>query len=131
MSGPTPRSNEADRVATSPTLTDRVLEQLSVAGVAVDRRANATRPRSARRPPAIHDPLAASVTRTPAQIRTVRCLRHVFRDLGTSYRAYRRRTGALISPDVRASAYRFRRELDVTSLVAVAAGLDELHILTW
>lgn len=131
MSHLTPRSNQADRVATSPTLTDRVLEQLRVAAVAVDRRANATRPQSARRPPAIHDPLAASVTRTPEQIRTLRSLRHVFHDLGASYRAYRRRTGALVSPDVRASAYRFRRELNVTSLVAVAAGLDELHILTW
>lgn len=131
MSHLTPRSNQADRVATSPTLTDRVLEQLRVAAVAVDRRTNATRPQSARRPPAIHDPLAASVTRTPEQIRTLRSLRHVFHDLGASYRAYRRRTGAVVSPDVRASAYRFRRELNVTSLVAVAAGLDELHILTW
>jgi hypothetical protein len=131
MSDLTPRSNKTDRVATSPTLTDRVLEQLRVAAVAVDRRANATRPQSARRPPAIHDPLAASVTRTPEQIRTLRSLRYVFHGLGASYRAYRRRTGALVSPDVRASAYRFRRELDLTSLVAVAAGLDELHILTW
>ena len=55
----------------------------------------------------------------------------MFHDLGESYRAYRLRTGALVSPDVRASAYRFRRELDLPSLVAVAAGLDELHILTW
>jgi hypothetical protein len=131
MSDLTPNSNEADRVAGSPTLTDRVLERVRIAEVAVDRRANATRPKAARRPPALRDPLAASVTRTPEQIRTLRSLRHVFHDLGAAYRAYRRRTGALVSPDVRASAYCFRRELTFTSLVAVAAGLDELHILTW
>jgi hypothetical protein len=71
------------------------------------------------------------VTRTPEEIRLARSLRRVFYDLGETYRAYRRRTGAPVSPDVRDSAYRFRRELNLTSLVAVAAGLDELHILTW
>jgi hypothetical protein len=130
MSDHTPAPNEAARVADAPTLTDRVLERVRVAAVAVDRRANASRPRTAR-PRAPHDPLAASVTRTPEQIRTVRSLRHVFDDLGHAYRAYLRRTGAPVSPDVRDSAYRFRRELNLTSLVAVAAGLDELHILTW
>jgi hypothetical protein len=71
------------------------------------------------------------VTRTPEQIRTVRSLRRVFHDLGDAYRAYRRRTGASVSPDVRDSAYRFQRELNLTSLLAVAANLDELHILNW
>jgi hypothetical protein len=131
MSDPTSLPNETDGLAASPTLTDRVLERVRVATVAVDRRANATRPRAARRPPAPHDPLAASETRTPEQIRMLRSLRHVFSDLGDSYRAYLRSTGAPVSPDVRDSAYRFRRELDLASLVAVAAGLDELHILTW
>lgn len=136
MSDPTAPTNDADPVAESPvaespTLTDRVLERIRLAAGAVDRRANATRPRAARRRQAPQDPLAASVTRTPEQIRTVRSLRYVFSDLGDSYRAYLRRTGAPVSPDVRDAAYRFRRELDLTSLVAVAAGLDELHILSW
>ena len=126
-----PRSSETDGIAASPTLNDRVLERVRLAAVAVDRRANATRPKTAHRAPASHDPLAASVTRTPEQIRMVRSLRHVFYELGDSYRAYRRRTGALVSPDVRDSACRFRRELNLTSLYAVAASLDELHILTW
>src|SRR5690348_2917867 len=102
MSDHTPAPNEAARVADAPTLTDRVLERVRVAAVAVDRRANASRPRTAR-PRAPHDPLAASVTRTPEQIRTVRSLRHVFDDLGHAYRAYLRRTGAPVSPDVRDS----------------------------
>ncbi len=132
MSYPTPGSHHADPPAeSSPTLTDRIMERIRVAAVAVDRRAIATRPRAARRRPASYDPLAASVTRTPEQVRMLRSLRYVFSELGDSYRAYLRRTGAPVSPDVRDSAYRFRRELDLTSLVAVAAGLDELHILDW
>jgi hypothetical protein len=113
------------------TLTDRVLARVTDAGRAVDRRTGATRPRSARRTTSPSDPLAASATRTPEQIREARSLRRVFHDLGVSYRQYRRQTGAPVSSDVRDAAKRFRRELNVTALVSVAACLDELEILTW
>jgi len=53
-------------------------------------------------------------------------LRRVFLDLGDSYRSYRRRTGEPVSPEVRDAALRFRRELDLLSLVSVAATLDRL-----
>jgi hypothetical protein len=36
-----------------------------------------------------------------------------------------------VSPDVRDAAYRFRRERNVASLVAVAASLDEIEALPW
>jgi hypothetical protein len=55
-----------------------------------------------------------------------RALRRVFLDLGDSYRSYRQRTGEPVSPDVRDAALRFRRELDLPSLVWVAASLDRL-----
>jgi hypothetical protein len=55
----------------------------------------------------------------------------VFVDLGTSYREFRRRTGAEVSPEVREAACRFRREGNVTALVAVAATLDQLAALPW
>jgi hypothetical protein len=113
------------------TLTDRVLARVGAAGRAVDRRASAPRRKPARSEPAPSDPLSANLTRTPAQIREARSLRWVFRDLGKSYRKYRRRTGAPVSSDVRAAAYRFRHQLDVASLVSLAACLDELEILTW
>ena len=74
---------------------------------------------------------AAGASGTPEQVRRARSLRRVFVDLGTSYRAFRRRTGAAVSPEVRDAAYRFRREGDVTSLVAVAASLDQLEALPW
>jgi hypothetical protein len=107
-----------------------VLARVSDAGHSVDRRAGATRPRARRRPTAV-DPLAAGVTRTPEQVREARSLRRVFDDLGLSYRQYRKETGAPVSSDIRDAAYRFRRELNVTSLVSVAACLDALDILTW
>jgi hypothetical protein len=55
-----------------------------------------------------------------------RALRRVFLDFGDSYRGYRRRTGEPVSPEVREAALRFRRELDLVSLVSVAATLDRL-----
>jgi hypothetical protein len=112
------------------TITDRVLARVSDAGQSVDRRTGATRPR-ARRRPAVVDPLAAGNTRTPEQVREARSLRRVFDDLGLTYRQYRKETGAPVSSDVRDAACRFRRELNVTSLVSVAACLDALDILTW
>ena len=111
-------------------LTDRVLARVNDAAVALDLRARATRPKSGRRRP-VSDPLAASVTRSPEQLREERSLRRVFLDLGDSYREYRRRTGAPVSEHVRAAADRFRRERNVPSLVSVAASLDQLDILPW
>lgn len=55
-----------------------------------------------------------------------RALRRVFLDLGESYRSYRRRTGEPVAPEVRDAALRFRRELDLLSLVSVAATLERL-----
>jgi hypothetical protein len=55
-----------------------------------------------------------------------RALRRVFHDFGESYRSYRRRTGEPVSPEVRDAALRFRRELDLVSLVSVAALLERL-----
>jgi hypothetical protein len=56
----------------------------------------------------------------------VRALRRVFLDFGKSYRSYRLRTGEPVSTDVRDAALRFRRELDLLSLVSVAASLERL-----
>jgi hypothetical protein len=55
-----------------------------------------------------------------------RALRRVFLELGDSYRSYRRRTGEPVAADVRDAALRFRRDLDLSSLVSVAASLDRL-----
>jgi hypothetical protein len=131
MSDSLPRPHGTDPAALSQSLTDRVLARVSDVGLALDRRTAASRPKSVRRRSTTPDPRAASLTRTPEQLREARSLRRVFTDLGDSYREYRRRTGAPVSPDVRDAAYRFRRELNITSLVSVAASLEELEILPW
>jgi hypothetical protein len=56
----------------------------------------------------------------------IRALRRVFLDFGESYRTYRRRTGEPVSVEVRDAARRFRRELNLVSLVSVAATLERL-----
>jgi hypothetical protein len=100
----------------SHTLTERVLAQVRDAERTVDQ-ATLRRRRSS--------------GQTPEQIRRARSLRRVFVDLGTSYREFRRRTGAEVSPEVRDAACRFRRERDVNSLVAVAASLEQVEALPW
>jgi hypothetical protein len=68
---------------------------------------------------------------TPEEMRETQSLRRVFHDLGDSYRLYRRRTGEPVKPALREAAYQFRQAPSLTSLVSVAAFLDELQILTW
>ena len=73
---------------------------------------------------------ATSLENTPERTEA-RSLRRVFTELGDSYRSYRRKTAAPVSPAVREAATRFRKEPSVASLVSVAAQLDELKILSW
>ena len=102
-----------DSASTSPggpadhRLTDRVLARIKDAHRSVNGRAGLGR-------------------RRRAGNTDVRALRHVFIELGQSYRSYRRRTGEPVSAEVRDAARRFRRELDLVSLVSVAATLERL-----
>jgi hypothetical protein len=91
----------------SQAFTERVLARVKEATQAYDRRAYASR-----------------------QAKEARALRRVFSDLGISYRAYRQRTGQPVSPVVREAANRFRKELNLASLVSVAASLDDIERLT-
>ena len=96
--------------APSQRLTDRVLARIRDARRELQARPRGRRSKVNRR---ITD------TDTPA-------LRRVFLDFGKSYRSYRRRTGEPVVPEVRDAAIRFRRDLDLTSLVSVAAMLEQL-----
>jgi hypothetical protein len=113
------------------TITNRILDRVQAAGALLDGRATALQPRSTDDAARVSDPLSASVTRTPEQIREARSLRRVFHDLGSAYRDFRRSTGAPVSPEVRAAADRFRREVNLTALVGVAATLDRLNEVSW
>ena len=109
MSDPTPHST--DDAARDQRLTDRVMARLKDAHRAVSASSKQGLGKGRRR----------HLTDTDT-----RALRRVFLDLGDSYRSYRRRTGEPVSPEVREAALRFRRELDLPSLVWVAASLERL-----
>jgi hypothetical protein len=108
-------------------LTARVLERVHNARVAADHRASATRSGSKRRRP---QPTRSLASPRPEDSPESKSLRRVFRDFGSSYRRYRSQTGARVVPGLRAAAYKFRAEPSLTSLVAVAAFLDELDLLS-
>jgi hypothetical protein len=109
MSDPT--SDSSGGPAPDQRLTDRVMARIKDAHRAVQARSRSGLGKGRRR------------RNTDAD---ARALRRVFLDLGDSYRSYRQRTGEPVSPEVREAALRFRRELDLTSLVWVAASLDRL-----
>ena len=106
---------------------DRVLARVREAELAGDREPPSRLLRRRRREAARPD----SDGRSPEQRRERRALRRVFLDLGDCYRDHRRRTGATVSPEIRDAATRFRRELDLASLVLVAASLDRIESLRW
>ena len=109
------------------TLTDRMIARVNVARIAVDRSANATRPRLKRQRRALPaDPSAPNLEET----RETQSLKRVFRELGISYRRYRSQIGGPVAPGLRDAAYNFRADPSLTSLVAVAAFLEELNLLS-
>jgi hypothetical protein len=112
--------------ASPETLTNRMLARVKTARCAVDRRASATRPRLQRRRARPADPSAPSLE----EGRTTKSLRQVFRDLGVAYRRYRSQVGGPVAPGLRAATDLFRAKPSLPSLVAVAAILDELDLLS-
>ncbi len=123
---PRPRGPQPDDV--SQTLTDRVEARVADARLAIERRAGATRPKARRRAGSPASP-STSIWQLSEDARESRSLHRVFRDLGTSYRRYRKQSGEPVTPGLRDAAYNFRAEPSLTSLVAVAAYLDELDLL--
>lgn len=108
-------------------LSDRVQLRVKNARLLVDRRGNATRPKSKRLRPARP---AFADSPSLEEVRESQSLRRVFRDLGLSYRRYRSQTGNHVAPGLRDAAYNFRAEPSLTSLVVVAGFLDELDLLS-
>jgi hypothetical protein len=122
----TPRTNQGE-AELLPTLTESVQARVNDARHVLDRRANATRPKSKRQGRA-----RPASTNSPSleEVRESQSFRRVFRDFGLSYRRYRSQTGARVSPGLRDAAYNFRAAPSLTSLVAVAAFLEKLDLLS-
>ena len=95
------------------TLTDRVAARVIDARLAIEQRTQTLN----------------GVTSTGEQ-RETESLRRVFRDMGVSYRRYRSQAGGPVVPGLRDAGYKFRADPSLASLVAVAAYLDDLDLLS-
>jgi hypothetical protein len=75
--------------------------------------------------------LASRPGRQPSpELAETRSLNRVFRDMGHAYRRYRSQTGGPVVPGLRDAAYTFRANPTLPSLVAVAAYLERLDLLS-
>jgi hypothetical protein len=124
-----PSQNGSGSHHVSDTLTDRVAARVIEARLAIERRAGASRPKVRRSRPASPAPLPNDAASAGEQRETA-SLKRVFRDMGVSYRRYRSQAGGPVVPGLRDAAYKFRADPSLTSLVAVAAYLDELDLLS-
>jgi hypothetical protein len=128
MSNPT-HSSGSSAAEPSQTLTERVLARVANARLAADERASGSPQKSRRRRPASPS-LTDSGSPSADELRDAESLKRVFRDMGISYRRYRSQTREPVVPGLRDAAYTFRAEPSLTSLVAVAAYLDDLDLLS-
>ena len=110
----------------SETLTDRIAARVINARLAIERQPRLGRPR----PKSKASATASVEPQTKEELRETQSLHRVFRDLGVTYRSYRSQTGSPVVPELRDAAYRFRADPSLASLVAVAAYLDELDLLS-
>lgn len=117
---PEPAGSEIIESPESPeNLTDRVAARVVRARLALEERAGGN-PSSS---PTL-DPKAVG------ERRETESLKRVFQELGVSYRRFRKQTGGPVVPGLRDAAYQFRADPSLSSLVAVAAYLDELDLLS-
>jgi len=114
---PIPRDPKASPASRS--LNDRVQEQIDAA----------TSKLSPNKRPRRHAERPALLGGNGPQ--ELRALQRVFREMGRSQRAARRQAGLAPSSVVREAAQAFRRAPSFTTLVGVAASLDEVGLLSW
>ena len=113
--------------ASPDSLTHRMRARVKAARRAVDRRAKASRPQVQRtRRARSADPSRPSLIEDGE----TESLKQVFRDLAVLYRRYRTRMGGPVAPGLRDATDRFRAKPSLAALVAVAAILDQLDLLT-
>ena len=124
-----PSPNGSGSHQDSDTLTDRVAARVIEARLAIERRAGASHPKVRRSRPASAGQLPTDAVGS-GELRETESLKKVFREMGVSYRRYRSQTGGPVVPGLRDAAYKFRADPSLTSLVAVAAFLDELDLLS-
>jgi hypothetical protein len=123
-----PSTKSGSAASSTDSLTDRVAARVIDARLAIERRASGSHSSPRGRKPV--SPAGGGDSAAAGEQRETQSLRRVFRDLGVSYRRYRSQTGKPVVPELREAAYRFRADPSLASLVAVAAYLDELDLLS-
>lgn len=68
---------------------------------------------------------------SPESQSEARSLRRVYRELRGTYREYRKQTGRSSVPALREAVHAFKQGPSLTSLVGVAAFLDDRSLLPW
>lgn len=121
--------NQPSTRDSSEPLIERVEARVASVTQSLERRAHATRPKALRRRVREGDD-SGNTTPRPDRTLAEQSLRQVFRDLGVAYRRYRKQTGTPVVPGLRDAAYSFRAEPSLSTLVAVAAYMDELDLLS-
>jgi len=119
MTNLSPRSISSENAEPIPSLSDRVAERVMNARLALESQPNAPRA-----------PRSVPDSETKAEQREIQSLKRVFRDMGTAYRRYRSQTGKPVVPGLRDAAYSFRADPSLPALIAVAAFLDDLDLLS-
>lgn len=104
------------------TLADRVALRVMNARLAIEERQDKRRPKVSRN--------GGANPQSEAELRETASLKRVFREMGTSYRRYRSQTGKPVVPELKEAAVRFRAAPSLASLVAVAAHLETLDLLS-
>jgi hypothetical protein len=127
MSNLPPTTSGSTESRNGDSLADRVAARVINARLAIERGAGSSNPKPRRS----HAPAQASNDAAAnGEQRETQSLRRVFREMGVSYRRYRSQAGGPVVPGLRDAAYKFRAEPSLDSLVAVAAYLDELDLLS-
>ena len=119
MSNPSSRPTGPETIESPENLTDRIAARVVRARLALEEGSTAS--------PSSGSPVDAKVI---GERREAESLRLVFQEMGISYRRYRKQTGGPVTPGLRDAAYQFRAEPSLASLVAVAAYLDKLDLLS-
>ncbi|HEX6433418.1 MAG TPA: hypothetical protein VFZ87_04225 [Gemmatimonadales bacterium] len=119
MSTTSPRPTGPETIESPENLTDRIAARVVRARLALEEGATAG--------PSSSSPADPTVV---GERHEAESLRRVFHELGVSYRRYRKQVGGPVTPGLRDAAYQFRAEPSLASLVAVAAYLDKLDLLS-
>lgn len=131
MPNGTSQSSEPPSRNSSRSLTDRVRDRVAEASAINDRRDKTTgTSKKKQRPTRLDTPSSGPRATTESQ-REGKSLRRVYRELKDTYQQYRRETGRQAVPALRDAVRAFKRGPSLTSLVGVAAFLDDRSLLPW